>query len=184
MKEPKCKICGGPHYKTFCYNAPRKAIKSSPIKRSKPLQATISYKSTADMYKAANKLKTPVSQRKLLIKKLDTLFSRFIRQRYAVNGEVQCVTCGKKDHWKNVDCGHFIPRGRMGTRFDERNCHVQCKDCNQFKDGNMDSYRYYMKVWFGDDVIQELVNQSRKPITTLEIKEKIDYYREKLLTFK
>lgn len=138
----------------------------------------------SELYKRQTTLKTPVSQRKLLIKKLDVLFSRYIRQRYAVDGMVQCVTCGKKDHWKNVDCGHFIPRGRFGTRFDERNCHVQCKDCNQAKSGNMERYNYYMKVWFGDEVIAELLKQSREPLKTYEIQEKIVYYRDKLLTFK
>lgn len=183
MKEPKCKICGGPHYKTFCYMAPKKAIKSSPIKRSKPVYTTIKPKSISELYKAQTALKTPVSQRKILIKKLDTLFSKYIRLRYAVDGKVQCVTCGRKEHWKNVDCGHFIPRGRIGTRFDERNCHVQCKDCNQAKSGNMERYHHYMKVWFGQDVIDELLLQSRKPLKTYEIQEMITVYREKLLTF-
>lgn len=185
MKEPKCKICGKTgHYAAFCYNAPKKPIKSSPISSYKRVSATPKPKSISELYKKQTALKTPVSQRKRLIQKLDTVFSKYIRLRYAVEGMVQCVTCGRKDNWKNMDCGHFIPRGRMGTRFDERNCHVQCKDCNQMKSGNMEKYNYYMKVWYGDDVIAELLKKSREPLKTYEIQEMITHYREKVLTFK
>ena len=37
--------------------------------------------------------------RKKLVKKLDTVFSQYIRLRYANNEIAECVTCGKQDHW-------------------------------------------------------------------------------------
>ena len=38
--------------------------------------------------------------RKTLIKKLDTIFSIYIRRKNSVNEIAKCITCGKKDHWK------------------------------------------------------------------------------------
>ena len=43
-----------------------------------------------------------------LVKKLDAVFSIYIRRRFAVNDIAKCVTCGKEDHWKSLQCGHFM----------------------------------------------------------------------------
>ncbi len=40
--------------------------------------------------------------RKSIVKKLDTVFSQFIRRRFAVNEIARCVTCDKKAHWKEL----------------------------------------------------------------------------------
>ena len=73
--------------------------------------------------------------RSKLIKKLDKVFSLYIRQRYAKNEIAQCFTCGKKDHYKKLQCGHFQSRKYYSTRWDEINCQVQCAGCNVFKYG-------------------------------------------------
>ena len=40
-------------------------------------------------------------KRKGLVKKLDTVFSEYIRRKYAdKKGIVSCYTCGKKAYWK------------------------------------------------------------------------------------
>jgi hypothetical protein len=79
-----------------------------------------------------------------LEKQLDKVFSEYIRLRDADSqGYVWCVTCGKPHYWSDghqVNCGHFIPRGRKATRFDERNCHGQCVQCNMYKSGEWDIY--------------------------------------------
>ena len=52
-------------------------------------------------------------KRKTLIKKLDTVFSEYIRRKYAdKKGIVSCYTCGKKAYWKGERC-------RMDTLFQE-----------------------------------------------------------------
>ena len=61
-----------------------------------------------------------------IVKKLDTVFSIYIRRRYAVNDIAKCVTCGKQDHWKSLQCGHFMSRKHLSTRWNEDNCQVQC----------------------------------------------------------
>mgnify|MGYP003665460414 CR=1 FL=1 len=70
-----------------------------------------------------------------LIKKLDTVFSQYIRQRDAENEIATCFTCGKKAHWKKLQNGHFQSRRFYATRWDEMNCQVQCAGCNVFKYG-------------------------------------------------
>lgn len=60
--------------------------------------------------------KTP---RKKLIEKLDKIFSIYIRRRNAVNDVAECFTCGKKDHWKKLQNGHFQSRKHYSTKWHE-----------------------------------------------------------------
>ena len=85
------------------------------------------------------------SKRKSLIKKLDTVFSEYIRRRTADHkGIVECFTCGKKDHCKKMQCGHFQSRKHYSTRWNEDNCQVQCVGCNMFKAG--EQYKFGLKL--------------------------------------
>ena len=61
----------------------------------------------------------------------DRLFSLWIRQRDADgNGYCRCCTCRKLKNWRYLDCGHFMGRQHNGTRYNEKNCNAQCKECN------------------------------------------------------
>ena len=54
---------------------------------------------------------------KNLTKKLDTIFSEYIRRKDAnKNGLVECFTCGVIKYWKGegMQCGHFISRSKKG----------------------------------------------------------------------
>jgi hypothetical protein len=74
---------------------------------------------------------------KILIDDLDIIFSQLIRLKEADEfGMVKCFTCDEIKHWKQMQCGHFVKRAQMGTRFSEKNCRPQCKACNEHKDGN------------------------------------------------
>lgn len=76
-----------------------------------------------------------------LVSDLDIVFSRFIRLKDAdLYGKVKCISCDKSGNWKELDCGHFVPRAHMYTRFSELNCHPQCIDCNRHKRGNIRTY--------------------------------------------
>ena len=117
--------------------------------------------------------------RKGLVKKLDTIFSHFIRMRNAnVNGYVECVTCGKHDHWKNMDCGHFMSRKFMSTRWHEDNCQVQCKSCNVFRYG--EQYKY--SVWLGQEKAEKLHQLSRQTLKLFDydLLDMINIYKEKV----
>ena len=76
-----------------------------------------------------------------LVDDLDIIFSRYIRLKEAdQNGIAFCYTCADRYHWKVLQCGHFIPRAHMYTRFSEDNCHQQCGHCNGAKRGNLVVY--------------------------------------------
>lgn len=72
---------------------------------------------------------------------------------------VKCCTCSKIGCWLFMDAGHFIPkgtRGQSGVRFDERNVHAQCSECNAFNQGKTLEYLDYMVEKYGREVIDDL----------------------------
>ncbi len=128
----------------------------------------------------APKKKKP--SRKNLVKKLDTIFSQYIRQRHANNGVAKCITCGKQEHWKKLQCGHFMSRKHFNTRWDEINCQVQCAGCNVFKYGE----QYLFSVWLDSHIgpgTAEAMAQKSKQLNKLkdfELIELINFYKEKV----
>ena len=121
--------------------------------------------------------------RKTLVKKLDKVFSDYIRLRTAdKQGIVECVTCGKKDQWKSMDCGHFMSRKHISTRWHEDNCQVQCKACNVFRYG--EQYKY--SLWLGKEKADELHQLSKQTLKLFDydIEDMIKIYSEKVASLK
>jgi len=116
--------------------------------------------------------------RKTIITKLDNIFSQYIRLRYSKNEIAECVTCGKQDHWKKMQNGHFISRKHYATRWDEDNCQVQCSGCNVFRYGE----QYLFSKYLGTDLSEQLLIKSRKieKFTDNELLDMIDLYTEKV----
>ncbi len=106
------------------------------LKKSRPVTA---------MARAEKREKPPA-----LKKELDRVFSIFIRTRGAdENGMAPCVTCGYTARWQEMDCGHYQPRQDMNTRWDEKNCHVQCARCNGFRGGEAEKMAAYIDKTYG-----------------------------------
>ncbi len=118
------------------------------------------------------------------LKRLDKVFSEYIRRRDAdSNGYVRCISCGMIVHWKDADCGHYIPRANMSTRFDERNCNAQCRECNRAKDGNISGYEIGLVRKYGHTIIGVLLEekwQIRK-WSKHALDESIKYYRSQIM---
>jgi 5-methylcytosine-specific restriction endonuclease McrA len=116
--------------------------------------------------------------RKTIITKLDSIFSQYIRLRYSKNEIATCVTCGKQDHWKKMQNGHFISRKHYATRWDEDNCQVQCSGCNVFRYGE----QYLFSKYLGADLSEELLMKSRKiqKFSDSELLDMIELYNEKV----
>jgi hypothetical protein len=119
-----------------------------------------------------------LQSRKTIIKKLDSVFSEYIRKRKAKNNIAECVTCGKKDHWKSLQAGHFMSRKHYSTRWDERNVEVQCVSCNVYRYGE----QYKFSKFLGDELADELLALSRetRKFSNFEIEEMIEQYCERL----
>lgn len=116
--------------------------------------------------------------RKTLITKLDKVFSEYIRRKDAKNDIATCVTCGKKDHWKKLQNGHFMSRKHYATRWDEDNVGVQCSACNVFRYGE----QYLFAKYLGAEKADMLLSKSRETVKfpDWEIQEMIDLYKTKI----
>lgn len=119
--------------------------------------------------------------------KLDRVFSEFIRLRDAsANGYVRCISCGKIDHWKEVDCGHYVNRKHLSTRWHEKNCNAQCRACNRFDEGNMLGYTKGLVKKYGPSVLDELdmLKHQVSKLGDFEGKLLIKHYQDKLKELK
>lgn len=119
-----------------------------------------------------------------LKKKLDAVFSEWIRRKDAINGLAKCVTCGKQARWQEMQCGHFISRTHLATRFSPTNCAVQCVMCNVFKHGNYIEYVVWMVENYGYSVIEDLREEKHRQVkySRSDYEAMITEYREKLST--
>ena len=115
-----------------------------------------------------------------LKKELDKWFSLYIRLRGADNnGNNQCCTCGTIDNWKKLQCGHFVSRKHLATRFHEMNCFPQCVGCNIFKYGEQWKFGQFIDRNLGEGVSEELVilGYTIYKISRSDYEEKITYYK-------
>lgn len=77
-----------------------------------------------------------------LTKKLDKVFSAYIRLRDAMpSGYFKCISCGQIRPFEQADCGHFFSRKNMSVRFDEDDCHAECRGCNRFSSDHLIAYQ-------------------------------------------
>jgi len=88
--------------------------------------------------------------------KLDKAFSKWIRYRDTKDGFGKCISCGKFKAYEELDAGHFIGRQHLGTRWDEKNVHAQCRYCNRFDEGNKGNYRAALVAKYGPDILDQL----------------------------
>ena len=168
-KEPKCKDCGGVgHYAIACRKTPRNPIRSRSVKPK-----TVKGKST----------KKKPKTRSWYVKELDRVFSIWYRQSQAdKNGNVECYTCRKVMHWKEIQTGHFFTRARQATRWDEANVRPQDYRCNVALNGNYITFTRKMLSEIGKEALDELEYQSLngEKISTPDLRELIEYYKKHL----
>ena len=96
------------------------------------------------------------------------LVQRLVRLKAAdSNGMVKCWTCPTVKHWKEMQGGHFIERGKTATKMLEENIHPQCEYCNQWgmkKSSTVLLYRREMVAWYGEEFVQWLENEAKKTV--------------------
>jgi 5-methylcytosine-specific restriction endonuclease McrA len=113
------------------------------------------------------------------MQKADDYFSRYIRARDTDHtGHGECITCGKIVHYSEADAGHFVPRDRQSTRYDERNVNLQCRLCNRFKGGQQYLHGRSIDDKYGRGTADELIEQSRVLIkrTQTDFEEIAEYF--------
>ena len=118
-----------------------------------------------------------------LKKKLDVLFSQYIRRRNADHlGRVKCFTCGVEKHWKEQQAGHFQSRSHHSTRWDEVNVQVQCIKCNMYRQGEQYKFGMYLDQRFGDGTAEELEYRAKTivKLNRVDYEEAIERYKQKI----
>ena len=97
-----------------------------------------------------------------LVKKLDTIFSQYIRKVNSDNEISTCFTCGKQDHWKKLQNGHFQSR----------------RGCNVFKYGEQFIFGQNLDRKFGEGTARRLHIKAQETIkiTSPELEEMIFKY--------
>ena len=120
-----------------------------------------------------------------LVRKLDKIFSEYIRLRdskpYGYK-YFRCISCGQLKPYDQMDCGHFIGRMHMATRFDEQNCHGECRMCNRFSADHMIYYQRNLESKIGKDRLEMLIARGRntKKWTHWELEILIKHYTEEV----
>lgn len=135
--------------------------RKAPLRAKKPLQRK-------------NKIKHPSfknkNKRQSLIKKLDTLISRKVRER----DNWTCVRCLKKytPPTKALHCSHYYSRRKLGTRWDMRNLDALCYGCHRLVEGDKQGwYTTFKKKQLGEEqfnILETIANMPTK-FTTIDL---------------
>ena len=114
--------------------------------------------------------------------KLDKIFSEYIRKRDTRNGVFKCISCGRILPYEQPDCGHYINRKHMSTRFDEMNCNAQCISCNRFDEGNIQGYRRGLVSLYGEQQVNllEAKKHNFRKYSDFEYEVLIKHYKEEI----
>jgi hypothetical protein len=155
-KQRKCKVCRS----EFVPNKPMQSVCSPACALSlvatKKAKAAITAK-TKERKETKEKLER-LKTRGDWIKDAQVAFNRYVRFRDIGKG---CISCGADCSATSVggsgDAGHFRSRGSAPhLRFDERNCHLQCKKCNRYLSGNVADYRIGLIERIGLEAVEAL----------------------------
>lgn len=116
-----------------------------------------------------------------LVKKLDKVFSMYIRLRDTMpNGYFKCISCGQIKPFEQGDNGHYVNRQHMSLRFCEVNCNMQCRKCNRFDEGNIMGYRQGLLKKYGEQrvILLEAQKHESKHWADFELEAMIKYYKK------
>ena len=110
-----------------------------------------------------SKIRTP---RQCAIDRADEWCSKYVR---LINGKVfgntivvECFTCGSWHDIKNIDCGHFINREIMPTRWEVNNLRPQDTHCNRYKSGRHHQFEQRLIKDIGIEVVNELKEKANE----------------------
>ena len=142
----------------FCIRCRKK--QKSTAQLSKQTKSAISRKLYKDQGEIGNNNN---AERAFLIQDLDLAISHYVRKRESsLSGIVKCYTCDWSGKWKDADCGHYVPRSNMALRWDLRNLRPQCKMCNQFKYGEVETFGANLNEE-SPGIVDELLEDARLP---------------------
>jgi len=122
--------------------------------------------------------------------KLDSSFSELVRMTHADDqGRVTCIDgCRRTGFWRDFDCGHFVHRDKLPTRWHLDNCRPQAPYCNRKLDGKPYQFGQALNrespgladrmIALGDEPGHEI--RDRAPAMLLEIRAMLKIQRKRL----
>lgn len=187
-------FCGQPVFGTdkktgegFCKN--HQSYRTDIDKRSIVQKAISKNKYNSTLHKKVRRLIVSSSEElgssssmQNLIRDLDSIFSQYIRIKYAnKEGIVTCFVCNAPFPWSGLDNGHYISRTNLATRFMEDNCYPQCKRCNNIHNDDKEPFKKAINE-YRPGLIDFLEEQARIVYSPalFELKALIIEYRSKL----
>jgi hypothetical protein len=103
--------------------------------------------------------------------KLDKALSDYVRKSNADEfGRANCFTCTARKNWKLMDCGHFITRAKMSTRWLYKpseglvNVACQCKRCNGFLGGQQYVFAKRLDTIYGEGTADKILRMSNETV--------------------
>lgn len=132
-------------------------------------------------WKFKQKKQGPKTDRQKLIRKMDEIFSLFIRLRDSNDkGICKCITSGDYFHYTECDAGHFITRDNMATRWEEKNVNAQGRQDNRFLSGKQFEHGKAIDRKWGEGTADFLLLKSKHPchFADYEIETMIKYYKD------
>jgi len=112
-----------------------------------------------------------VGSRRWLVAELDRLTSLIVRRR-----DRRCVTCWGR---RGLQCSHFYSRRYLATRFDLRNCHAMCADCNRRHNSDPTEYLRFMNERYGEAEVARLdrLRRDGRKVTNEELFQTLERLR-------
>jgi hypothetical protein len=170
MKTRKCTNCKEPFtpwnsLQKYCF-------------KTECIQALRQEKEKKEWDKRRKKMKSDLMTLQDYIKIAQQVFNKYIR----LSNQKYCISCSKPLKGK-FDAGHYMnANNHWNVRFDERNVHSQCVECNQHKHGNLLEYRKQLEFYYGITWLNELEQDARitRKFTIPELKEIIEKYKKKI----
>jgi hypothetical protein len=157
LKNRKCKDCGisfipNAQFEPRCFKCKTIKFNEQKAKYCKNQQKDL-----------VNRSQKPQKPLKPKIDEEQAIINKIVRERDAGK---PCISCGVIG--KTLEAGHFISKNKCKTlRYDKRNIHGQCLNCNRILHGNYAEYRLGLISRFSIEyveILEEIERNERKII--------------------
>lgn len=133
------------------------------------------------------KVKIPIPSIAKLKEVANDLCSVYVRRRDADSqGMVQCYTCPRVRHWKQMHAGHLIPGRGNSILLDATGMRPQCRECNCEGRGMPDIFMAHLQedlgVFAAERIHDDLRFRSKKPYSYKreELEALIEWFKRKI----
>jgi hypothetical protein len=142
-----------------CLLAPHFHYKKAQEQRYKDKKAITPTKVKKPKEAAKKPRQTDLSKRSTpsLLLLAQNVFNAYIRFRDSKGDYFICIACNERKPISQMDAGHYYSAGNHSyLRFNENNCHSECRKCNYFMSGHLLAYRENLIKKIGSFELEKL----------------------------